>query len=323
MKKTLVIVESPAKAKTIEKFLGRKYTVKASLGHVRDLPKSQLGIDIENEFTPKYITIRGKGDILKELRDAARQSREVLLATDPEREGEAISWHLAHALNIDPAAPCRVSFNEITKPAVKSAIDRKAAINRPRVDAQQARRVLDRLVGYQLSPLLWRKVKKGLSAGRVQSLAVRLICDREDEIDSFVSEEYWSLHGLFSNPEPEYTLKAQLAECSGKKIKIGSADEAEKLMEEIRAQTYQVSEVKKRKRRRNPAPAFTTSTYQQEASRKLGFGARKAMMLAQQLYEGVDLGKEGRVGLITYMRTDSTRVAASAVAEAHQYIENR
>ncbi len=323
MKKTLVIVESPAKAKTIEKFLGRKYTVKASLGHVRDLPKSQLGIDIENGFAPKYITIRGKGEILKELRDATRQAKEVLLATDPDREGEAISWHLAHALNLDPTAPCRVSFNEITKTAVQKAIESKAAIHKERVDAQQARRVLDRLVGYQLSPLLWRKVKKGLSAGRVQSVAVRLICDREDEIDNFITEEYWSLHGHFHSSDPEILLKAQLFEYKGKKIAIASGTEAQDLIEEINTHSYQVTEVKKRKRKRNPAPAFTTSTYQQEASRKLGFGARKAMMLAQQLYEGVDLGKEGRLGLITYMRTDSTRVADSAVAAARAYIENR
>ncbi len=323
VKKTLVIVESPAKAKTIEKFLGRKYQVKASLGHVRDLPKSQLGIDIEQGFEPKYITIRGKGEILKELRDAAAKAKDVLLATDPDREGEAISWHLAHALKLDMNKPCRIRFHEITKPAVQAAMEHQEIIDRPLVDAQQARRILDRLVGYRLSPLLWRKVKKGLSAGRVQSVAVRIICDREDEIDSFEQQEYWTLHGSFQSTNENGLFDAQLIEYNGKKIDVSNGDEARDLANRMRSEIYSVSSVKKRERRRFPAPSFTTSTFQQEASRKLNFGVRKSMMLAQQLYEGVELGKEGRVGLITYMRTDSTRVSDLAVQSARQVLLSR
>ncbi|MFV9509871.1 type I DNA topoisomerase [Tepidibacillus sp. LV47] len=318
MADTLVIVESPAKAKTIGKYLGRKYVVKASMGHVIDLPKSQLGVDIENNFSPKYITIRGKGNILKELKEASKKVKKVYLAADPDREGEAIAWHLQRALNIDEKEKCRVVFHEITKNAIQEAFKHPRTINYNLVDAQQARRVLDRLVGYKISPILWKKVKKGLSAGRVQSVAVKLIYDREKEIQNFVAEEFWTvtLH-LESKGE---RFEAKFYGYDGKKIQLQSKEEVDELLANIKDQPIIISEIKKSERRRNPAPAFITSSLQQEAARKLNFKAAKTMQVAQQLYEGIELGKEGIVGLITYMRTDSTRVAQTARDEAKQYI---
>ncbi len=320
MSKYLVIVESPAKAKTIGKFLGKKYMVKASMGHVRDLPKSQFGVDVENNFSPKYITIRGKGDILKELRSAAKKSTGILLATDPDREGEAIAWHLQHQLEVKENEKCRVEFNEITKDAVQKAMKSPRTIDGARVDAQQARRVLDRLVGYNLSPLLWRKVKKGLSAGRVQSVAVRLICDREEEIKAFVPEEYWSLTGVFRKPGNKTDIEAKLLKHKNKKIKISHKSEMDRVISDLNGADYVISEIKKREKKRNPSPPFTTSTMQQEAYRKLNFAARKTMQVAQQLYEGLDIGPEGTVGLVTYIRTDSTRISETAQEETAQYI---
>lgn len=319
MGKTLVIVESPAKAKTISKFLGRRYTVKASMGHVRDLPRSQFGVDIENDFTPKYITVRGQGKVLKELRNAAKKADKVLLATDPDREGEAISWHLATALKLDPQEN-RIEFNEITKPAIERALKNPRHLNWDLIDAQQARRVLDRLVGYQLSPLLWAKVKRGLSAGRVQSVALRLICDREEEINAFEPEEYWSITAHFQTDKKE-AFTAKLHRCAGEKISIANESEANDVLAKLKNVSYKVDTVKRRERRRNPAPPFTTSTLQQEASRKLGFPARKTMRLAQELYEGIDIGPEGTVGLITYLRTDSTQISDEARNEAKAYIQ--
>lgn len=323
MSKTLVVVESPAKAKTIEKYLGKNYTVKASMGHLRDLPKSQFGVDLENDFTPKYINIRGKGDIIKSLKSAAKNADKVYLASDPDREGEAIAWHLAHILNVDEYEPCRIVFNEITKPAIQEAIKKPRPINLDRVDAQQARRMLDRIVGYKLSPLLWRKVRKGLSAGRVQSVTVKLICDREKEVQSFVSEEYWSV-GLKLREKPKSAMfDAELITIDGNKLSIGNEEAAEKVKEDLEKQSFIVNDVKKRQRQRKAAPPFITSSLQQDASRKLGFTSRKTMMLAQQLYEGLELGKKGPVGLITYMRTDSTRVSDIAQQEARDYITEK
>lgn len=317
----LVIVESPAKAKTIERYLGRKYKVKASMGHVRDLPKSQTGVDIENDYEPKYITIRGKGPVLKDLKTAAKKAKKIYLAADPDREGEAIAWHLAHTLNIDENSDCRVVFNEITKDAIKEAFKHPRAINKDLVNSQQARRILDRLVGYNISPILWKKVKKGLSAGRVQSVAVRLIIDREKEIGEFVPEEYWSITGIFEvNGE---TFEANFYGADGKKLDLSNENEVKNVLNRIQGKDYIVESVKKRERKRNPAAPFTTSSLQQEAARKLNFRAKKTMMIAQQLYEGIDLGgAEGTVGLITYMRTDSTRISETAQTEAYQYIES-
>jgi DNA topoisomerase-1 len=315
--KPLIIVESPAKAKTISRFLGSRYQVKASLGHVRDLPKSQFGVDVDNNFEPRYITIRGKGPLLKELRDAAKKTDKVYLATDPDREGEAISWHLAEMLGLDIANPQRIEFHEITKEAVTAAIHHARPINMELVNAQQARRVLDRVVGYKLSPLLWRKVRPGLSAGRVQSTALRILVDREVEIESFVPEEYYTL-GLAAGDGVGEAIVASYAGPLGEKGRV-SAEEAALVVSKLSGQAVQVTSVKERDRRRNPAPPFTTSTLQQEAARKLGFTVRRTMSLAQQLYEGLDVG-EGQVGLVTYIRTDSTRVAESAEAEAKQYI---
>ncbi len=320
MGKSLVIVESPAKAKTIGRFLGSKYIVKASMGHVRDLPRSQFGVDVENNFEPKYITIRGKGPVLKELRDASKKADRILLATDPDREGEAIAWHLAYALNVSDQE-CRVDFREITKDAVKEAIKQPRPISQSLVDAQQARRILDRIVGYQLSPLLWDKVKRGLSAGRVQSVAVRVIVDREREIEAFVQEEYWSVTAVLITDKAE-EFEAKLRTRSGKKIELANEEEALKVKQDITGLPWVVRSVNKRERRRNPAPPFTTSTMQQEASRKLNFSAKKTMRIAQQLYEGLDVGPEGTVGLITYMRTDATRVSNEAVREVRTLIEN-
>ncbi|WP_046175067.1 type I DNA topoisomerase [Domibacillus indicus] len=314
----LVIVESPAKAKTIERYLGKKYKVRASMGHVRDLPKSQMGVDTENNYDPKYITIRGKGPVLKELKTAAKKAKKVYLAADPDREGEAIAWHLAHSLNIDTSSDCRVVFNEITKDAIKESFKHPRPINMDLVDAQQARRILDRLVGYNISPLLWKKVKKGLSAGRVQSVALRLIIDRENEIKAFVPEEYWTIDAEFTKGRD--TFSASFYGLNGKKEKLASEADVKKVLAAIKGNQFSIESVTKKERRRNPAAPFTTSSLQQEAARKLNFRAKKTMMLAQQLYEGIDLGKEGTVGLITYMRTDSTRVAETAQSESLDYI---
>lgn len=320
MSKTLVVVESPAKAKTIEKVLGKNYTVKASMGHLRDLPKSQFGIDIEENFKPKYINIRGKGDLIKSLKEAAKRADKVYLASDPDREGEAIAWHLAYLLGIPEDKCCRIEFYEITKPAIKNAVKSPRPINIDRVDAQQARRMLDRIVGYQLSPLLWRKVRKGLSAGRVQSVTVRLICDREQEILEFVPEEYWTI-GAFLRKSAQYvSFEAQLTTKNDKKIEVHTKDEATAIVADLMKRAYEVADVKKRERKRNPSPPFTTSSLQQDAARKLGFTSKKTMMLAQQLYEGLELGKKGPVGLITYMRTDSVRVSEIAQEEARELI---
>lgn len=320
--KTLVIVESPAKAKTIGKFLGSHYQVKASLGHIRDLPKSQFGVDVDNDFDVKYITIRGKGDILQELKSAANKANKILLAPDPDREGEAIAWHLMKSLKITENEKCRIEFNEITKDAIKDAIKHPRQIDISRVESQQARRVLDRLVGYNLSPLLWRKVKKGLSAGRVQSVTVRLICEREEEIKEFTPVEYWSLQGKFRLPNKKI-IDAKLAKRDNKKIEINSKTEMDIVLNDLKEQSYIVKSVKKQKKNRNPAAPFTTSSLQQEAYRKLNFTVKKTMRVAQQLYEGIDVGKEGTVGLITYLRTDSTRISETAQKEAQDYINDK
>ena len=316
---TLIIVESPAKAKTIKGFLGRNYTVKASLGHVRDLPRSKFGIDLENNFEPRYITIRGKGPVLKELREAAKKADRILLATDPDREGEAIAWHLAEALNIQDDK-CRIDFHEITKSQVRQSVKEPRPIAQPLVDAQQARRVLDRIVGYKLSPLLWAKVKPGLSAGRVQSVAVKLIVDREREIEAFVPEEYWSVTALLQTGRGEQ-FEAKLLNKAGKKIKLPNEEAARQVEQDVTPASWVVSDVKTTTRLRNPAAPFTTSTMQQEAARKLGFAAKRTMRVAQQLYEGLPLGKLGTHGLITYMRTDATRVSPEAIAEVRSFIK--
>lgn len=316
-KKTLVIVESPSKAKTIGKYLGSRYKVVASVGHVRDLPKSKLGIDVENDFEPQYISIRGKGDLIKELKKEAKKAGKIYLATDPDREGEAISWHLAFLLGIDPESPCRIEFNEITKNRIKEAIKNPRAIDLSLVDAQQARRVLDRLVGYQISPLLWRKVRKGLSAGRVQSAALKIICDREKEIRSFVPEEYWTITAEF-NKKKNFTAK--LSYKNGKKIKISSKEENDKILEELSYNKYSVSKIIEKPRVKKPYAPFTTSSMQQDAANKLNFNTRKTMVVAQQLYEGIDVGKRGTMGLITYLRTDSVRVSDEAKAAAASYV---
>ncbi len=315
---TLVIVESPAKAKTIGKYLGSKYIVKASMGHVRDLPKSQIGVDVEHNFDPRYITIRGKGSILKELKDARKKVKKVYLAADPDREGEAIAWHLAYALDVGETEMCRVVFNEITKQAVKDAFKTPRQINMDLVNAQQARRILDRLVGYKISPLLWKKVKKGLSAGRVQSVAVKIIIDRENEISDFVAEEYWSITAKLTINDT--TFEAKFNRLNGEKKELHNEAEVKEILAAIGDSSFEVSNVKERERLRHPSAPFTTSSLQQEAARKLNFRAAKTMSVAQQLYEGIDLGKEGTVGLITYMRTDSTRVAASAQEEVKEFI---
>jgi len=317
--KTLVIVESPAKAKSLTKMLDRKYTVVASMGHVRDLPKSQFGVDVQHGFRPKYITIRGKGDVIKELRTAVKKADQVLLASDPDREGEAIAWHLKELLDLRDHR-LRVAFNEITKPAVQKAIAEPRPIDLNLVNAQQARRILDRLVGYNLSPLLWRKVKKGLSAGRVQSVALRLICDREEEIRKFVPEEYWDLTARLKKAgQPLFA--ALLRQYRHKAIKLPNEAKVKEVMTSLAGAQYRVEKVNTRESVRRPPPPFTTSSMQQEANRKLNFTSRRTMLVAQQLYEGLDLGAEGTLGLVTYIRTDSTRVAESAQAEAREYIE--
>ncbi|MFJ7950513.1 type I DNA topoisomerase [Lysinibacillus sp. NPDC096418] len=318
----LVIVESPAKAKTIERYLGKKYKVKASVGHVRDLPRSQMGIDTENNYEPKYITIRGKGPVLQELKSAAKKVKKIYLAADPDREGEAIAWHLATALNIDIESDCRVVFNEITKDAILESFKHPRSINMDLVDAQQARRMLDRLVGYNISPILWKKVKKGLSAGRVQSVALRMIIDRENEIKNFQPEEYWTIEGSFEKGKK--TFDALYYGDGKEKIKLTNEDQVKAILKNVKGTEFNVANVTKKERKRNAAPAFTTSSLQQEAARKLNFRAKKTMMLAQQLYEGIDIGKkEGTVGLITYMRTDSTRISETAKTEAIAYIETK
>ncbi|MGB9887589.1 MAG: type I DNA topoisomerase [Moorellales bacterium] len=318
MAKTLLIVESPAKARTLTRILGRNYVVKSSMGHVRDLPQSQFGVDVDHGFEPKYITIRGKGEVVRELREAAKKSHRVLLASDPDREGEAIAWHLQHLLQLDGSEPCRVEFHEITPPAVTEAVRKPRPIDHRLVEAQQARRVLDRLVGYSLSPLLWRKIRRGLSAGRVQSVAVRLICEREEEIRNFVPEEYWSLTAKLLTPVDQ-PFEARLVSSD----RIPSREAMDNLLRALEGTSFIVEEVKKKDKRRQPPPPFITSTLQQEAAKRLNFTARRTMTVAQQLYEGVSLGKEGPVGLITYLRTDSTRVSALAQEEARRYVRDR
>ena len=326
--KALVVVESPTKARTLSRLLRRSYEVKASMGHVKDLPKSQLGINVAENFAPRYIVIKGKGPIIKELKEAARRASAIYMATDPDREGEAISWHLAELLSPVNPEIRRIEFHEITKEAVQRALKHPREINQHLVDAQQARRVLDRLVGYTLSPLLWRKVRGGLSAGRVQSVALRLVVDREREIEAFTPQEYWSITAVFQTADGK-TVPARLVARDGARIGTPAEDgatvirteaEARALVEEVRAQGYAVGEVRRRDQLRHPAPPFTTSTLQQEANRRLGFSAARTMAVAQQLYEGLDVGDEGTVGLITYMRTDSVRVAASAQAEARAFV---
>ena len=321
-RKNLVIVESPAKAKTIKKYLGARYEVTASMGHLRDLPKSQLGVDIENNFEPKYITIRGKGDLIAKLRKDAKGSAKIFLATDPDREGEAISWHLANLLEIDPESACRITFNEITKTAVKDAITKPRSIDADLVNAQQARRVLDRIVGYQLSPLLWKKVKKGLSAGRVQSATTKLIVDREREIEAFVEQEYWTIDVKLANEKGKSPFIAKFyGESTNKKTKVDNAEKVAEIKGVLEKAEYEVLSVTKGEKKKSPAPPFTTSTLQQEASRKLGFTTRRTMTAAQQLYEGVDIKGAGSVGLITYMRTDSLRISEDSQFECRAYIK--
>lgn len=319
----LVIVESPAKAKTIGKFLGKDYKVEASMGHIRDLPKSQLGVDIENGFAPKYIPIRGKGELINKLKKASGKSDKVFLATDPDREGEAISWHLANLLKLDDNQECRIAFNEITKSAVRAAIKSPRQIDMNLVDAQQARRVLDRIVGYQMSPFLWKKVRKGLSAGRVQSVAVRLVVDREEEIDNFIPVEYWSLVAKLLDQDSSSIFEAKLHGLSDEKLNIESKEQMDTVLKDLDDARYFVSKVKKGEKKRAPSPPFVTSTLQQEAARKLGFAIKKTMSVAQQLYEGIEVRGSGMVGLITYMRTDSTRISAEAQAEARKYIAQK
>lgn len=321
-KKTLVIVESPAKAKTIEKYLGRKYMVRASMGHLRDLPKSQFGIDVDHDFAPKYINIRGKGALIKALKKDAKNADKIYLASDPDREGEAIAWHLAFILGLDPAEDCRIVFNEITKPAIQEAVKHPRSINLDQVDAQQARRMLDRIVGYKLSPLLWRKVRKGLSAGRVQSVTVKLICDREKEIQAFESVEYWTV-GLKLRKAKSAMFDAELTQVDGKKLDLHNEQETAALTQDLKQQEMVVRGVKKSERKRRPSAPFTTSSLQQDAARKLGFTSRKTMMLAQQLYEGIELGHHGAAGLITYMRTDSTRISDLAQDDARAFIRDQ
>jgi DNA topoisomerase-1 len=319
MAKNLIIVESPAKSKTIKKFLGKNYEVVASNGHVRDMPKSQMGIDFDNDFEPKYITIRGKGELLAKLRKEVKKADHVYLATDPDREGEAISWHLCFALKLDPKKTSRITFNEITKNAVRQSLKQSRQIDMDLVDAQQARRVLDRMVGYSISPLLWDKVKRGLSAGRVQSVALRIIADREAEIDAFIPQEYWSLEGIF---QLEGSKKPLLAKYYGnpEKADIRSKEEIDKIMAELKGARYKVSSIKKSERNKKPPLPFTTSTLQQEASKQLNFATRKTMQIAQQLYEGVQVKGHGTIGLITYLRTDSTRISEEADAACKTFI---
>ena len=320
MAKYLVIVESPAKVKTIKKFLGPNYEVMASMGHVRDLPKSQIGVSPDNDFEPKYITIRGKGDLIASLRKEARKAEKIYLATDPDREGEAISWHLTYALKLEDKKVYRITFNEITKNAVKESLKHPREIDMDLVDAQQARRVLDRMVGYGISPVLWAKVKRGLSAGRVQSVALRLICEREDEVAAFIPEEYWTIDALLSAKGEKKPLTAHFTGDENGKITIGSEKEKQRIVDKLKKEDFEILEVKKGERTRKPPMPFITSTLQQEAGKVLNFSTQKTMRVAQQLYEGVDIKGEGTIGIITYLRTDSTRIADEAVAAAKDYI---
>ncbi|MBL4930865.1 type I DNA topoisomerase [Clostridium paridis] len=319
MGQNLVIVESPAKAKTIGKYLGKNYVVEASMGHVRDLPKSQLGVSIEENFSPKYITIRGKGDLLDKLKKLAKKSDKIYLATDPDREGEAISWHLANILKISSEESCRIEFNEVTKEAVKASIKKPRPINQNLVDAQQARRVLDRLVGYQISPILWKNVKWGLSAGRVQSAALKLICDREEEIKAFEPKEFWTVDCFLKKNSKKFQVK--LSQYKNKKIEINTEEEALKIIDDLNEGNYLVKEVKKGSKLKNPLPPFTTSTLQQDANKKLNFMTKKTMSVAQKLYEGVEIKGRGTIGLITYMRTDSVRISSEAQGKALEFIK--
>jgi DNA topoisomerase-1 len=316
---TLVIVESAAKAKTIGKFLGKGYKIKASVGHIKDLPKSKLGIDLENNFEPQYITIRGKGSLLKEIKEEAQKASRVLLATDPDREGEAIAWHLQNAIKLAPEEKCRIEFNEITRDAVKNAIKNSRPVDLDRVNAQQARRVMDRLVGYNLSPLLWSKVRKGLSAGRVQSVVIRLICEREEEIRNFVPEEYWTIEAILRKDQGK-DFTARVTSRGGKKIEIESEAQKDDIVKSIQKAQLFVTKVEKKEKRKKASPPFITSTLQQEAARRLNFYSKRTMKVAQELYEGLEIGQEGTIGLITYLRTDSTRVASVAQEEALDYI---
>ena len=323
MGQKLVIVESPAKAKTIKKYLGSNYIVEASMGHVRDLPKSQLGVDIDNNYQPKYITIRGKGELLDKLRKEAKKCDKIYLATDPDREGEAISWHLAKALKIDEKAKCRIEFNEITKTAVKNAIKSPRVINEQLVDAQQARRILDRLVGYEISPILWRKVKWGLSAGRVQSVTLKIICDRQKEIEKFIAKEYWTIECELYKEGESQRLNVKLASKNGEKIEISSKEESDGIISSLNTKGFTVNKIKKSPKSKNPLAPFITSTLQQDAYRKLNFATKRTMSIAQQLYEGMDIEGHGTVGLITYMRTDSTRISDEAQANAKDFIQSK
>ncbi|ACD23562.1 MULTISPECIES: type I DNA topoisomerase [Clostridium] len=320
MGQKLVIVESPAKAKTIGKYLGKNYIVEASMGHIRDLPKSKLGVDIENNYTPKYITIRGKGELLDKLKKAAKKSDKVYLATDPDREGEAISWHLANILKIPENEKCRIVFNEITKSAVKGAIKQARSIDLDLVDAQQARRILDRLVGYEISPILWKNVKWGLSAGRVQSAALKLICDREEEIKAFIPKEYWSVDCVLKKDRKKFPIR--LSTYKNKKIEINIEEEANKIKQELESGKFIIKSIKKGNKVKNPLPPFTTSTLQQDASKKLNFMTKRTMSIAQALYEGVEIKGYGTVGLITYMRTDSMRISEEAQENTKTFIES-
>ncbi len=324
-KQKLIIVESPAKAKTIGRYLGKGYKVEASQGHVCDLPKSQLGVDPENDFDMKYITIRGRGDILSRIRKEAKNASQVYFATDPDREGEAISWHLYHVLGVDENKPCRIEFNEVTKKAVQNAIKHPRRLDMGRIDAQQARRALDRLVGYKISPLLWAKVKKGLSAGRVQSVATRMVVDRENEINAFIPEEYWDITAdcETGSGNRKQDFRCRLAAVGGKKATVSDREEADRICDLIRQDTFTITELKSRERRKTPAPPFTTSSMQQEAGRKLSFTTSRTMQIVQQLYEGVEIEGEGIQGLVTYIRTDSVRISEEAMSEARTYIPER
>ncbi|QZY56740.1 type I DNA topoisomerase [Crassaminicella profunda] len=323
MAKYLVIVESPAKSKTIGKFLGKNYKVVASVGHVRDLPKSKMGIDIENNYEPHYITIRGKGPVIKELKKEVKKAKKIFLATDPDREGEAISWHLAHILSVSEEDKCRIEFHEITKTAIKNAVKHPRKINKNLVDAQQARRMLDRLVGYSISPLLWRKIRKGLSAGRVQSVATKIICDREKEIQNFIPEEYWSIITNLFIEDTKESFEGKFYGTLDQKMNLKNQEMVEEIVEKLKTGTFVVSGVKRKEKKRNPYPPFTTSSLQQEAANRLGFTTKKTMMIAQQLYEGIDIEGEGTVGLITYIRTDSTRISNEAKENTRKYIEEK
>ncbi len=316
MAKSLVVVESPAKARTINKLLGKDFTVLASVGHVKDLPKSKLGVDVEAGFKPEYVVIRGKAKTINELKKAGKTAEKIYLASDPDREGEAIAWHIADEIDATGKKTKRVLFNEITARAIKEAIANPVELDRSKYDAQQTRRILDRLVGYQISPILWEKVRRGLSAGRVQSVALRLVCEREREVKAFVPREYWSVTAEFKDPE----FSAKLTKKNGKKLEIDNGDDAEEIVNELKGCDFNVSDIEKKERKRRPLPPFITSKLQQEASRKLGFTAKKTMMVAQQLYEGIELGGEGPVGLITYMRTDSTRISSEALEESRAII---